>query len=90
MPIDARPSRPYGPMKKPSGMPNCGVGGGRPAHRCGSFGVGSGTGTMTPPGCTQSRHWPLEMNSGTGARSVVGSGVGAIGSSAATTTAGTR
>ncbi len=76
-------------MKNPSGMPNAALA--AAAHRIGSgaVGVGSGTGTITPPSGAHCRHAPLVMNSGTGARSVPSSGSGAMGSSAATIAAGT-
>jgi len=73
MPIEDRPFSPYGAMKKPSGMPNATLAAAGQRIRSGCCGVGSGTGTMTPPSGAHSRQAPLEMNSGTGSRPVVAS-----------------
>ena len=77
-------------MKKPSGMPNSALVAAAQRIAHGSFGVGSGTGTSTPPGATQSRQCSAVMKVGSGGRAAVGSGVGKIGRSAAMTPAGTR
>src|SRR5262245_66389629 len=87
--MDDLPPGPYGPMKKPSGMPNATFAAAGHRIRSGFCGVGSGTGTSTPPSGVHWRQAPLAMNDGTGARSVAGMGFGAIGTSAVATATGT-
>src|SRR5262245_31701922 len=89
VPMVEEPFGPYGPMKKPSGRANRSSA--AAAHRIvsGCVGVGSGTGTRTPPSGTHWRQSPLEMNNGTAGRSVVSNGFGAIGTNAAMTATGT-
>ncbi|MFC7482406.1 hypothetical protein ACFQX7_23665 [Luedemannella flava] len=87
--MEAFPRGPYGPMKKPSGSANRALAAAAQRIASGCAAVGSGTGTRTPPSGTHSRQWPLLMNVGTGSRSVVATWRGRIGTSAATTAAGT-